>query len=104
MTTGQLLQGVIVGGAYALAAGGLTYTIGISRIINFSYGTMYLLGAMVVASFGGLNASVAGNSIATVVALLVVTVVGFLVARFVIIRLVSDQDAVIIGTLAIDVI
>ncbi|MBX9472389.1 branched-chain amino acid ABC transporter permease [Microcella sp.] len=102
--TGQLLQGLIVGGAYALAAVGLTYTIGISRIINFSYGTMYMLGAMIVASFGGLNASLAGNSLAVVVAVLLVGVIGFIIARFVIIRLVADPDAVIIGTLAIDVI
>jgi branched-chain amino acid transport system permease protein len=102
--TGQLLQGLIVGGAYALAAVGLTYTIGISRIINFSYGTMYMLGAMIVASFGGLNASLLGNSIAVVVAILAVGVIGFFVARLVIIRLVADPDAVIIGTLAIDVI
>jgi branched-chain amino acid transport system permease protein len=102
--TGQLLQGLIVGGAYALAAVGLTYTIGISKIINFSYGTMFMLGAMIVASFGGLNASLGGNSIAVVAAVLAVGVIGFLVARLVIIRLVSDPDAVIIGTLAVDVI
>jgi|GEM_PF-694338 len=102
--TGQLLQGLIVGGAYALAAVGLTYTIGISRIINFSYGTMYMLGAMIVASFGGLNATLAGNSLAVVVAVLVVGIIGFVIARVVIIRLVADPDAVIIGTLAVDVI
>lgn len=102
--TGQLLQGLIVGGGYALAAVGLTYTIGISRIINFSYGTMYMLGAMIVASFGGLNATLAGNSLVVAIAIIAVGVIGFIIARLVIIRLVADPDAVIIGTLAIDVI
>jgi branched-chain amino acid transport system permease protein len=102
--TGQLLQGLIVGGAYAIAAVGLTYTIGISRIINFSYGTMYMLGAMVLASFGTLSSTPAGVTVATVVTILVVAAIGAIVARLVIIRLVSDPDAVIIGTLAVDVI
>ena len=102
--TGQLLQGLIVGGAYAIAAVGLTYTIGISRIINFSYGTMYMLGAILIASFGTLSTSGLGYSIAVLLTILAIAIVGAIVARLVIIRLVADPDAVIIGTLAIDVI
>lgn len=40
----QLLNGLILGGAYALISVGLTMSFGIMNITNFAHGTIYMLG------------------------------------------------------------
>jgi branched-chain amino acid transport system permease protein len=40
----QLLNGLILGGAYSLISVGLTMSFGIMNITNFSHGTIYMLG------------------------------------------------------------
>ena len=39
------LNGLIIGGAYALIGVGMTMVLGIMRVINFAHGEFYMLGA-----------------------------------------------------------
>jgi len=43
----QLANGVLLGGLYAVMALGLTTMFGVMRIVNFAYGTLFMLGAYV---------------------------------------------------------
>ncbi|HTX54025.1 MAG TPA: branched-chain amino acid ABC transporter permease [Candidatus Baltobacteraceae bacterium] len=44
----QLVNGLVLGGAYALIAVGMTMIFGIMNISNFAHGTIYMLGAYAV--------------------------------------------------------
>jgi branched-chain amino acid transport system permease protein len=43
----QLINGVVLGHAYALIAIGWTVLLGVARLVNFGHGQMYMLGAFV---------------------------------------------------------
>lgn len=43
----QLINGVLLGGMYALMALGLTWMFGVMRIVNFAYGVLFMLGAYI---------------------------------------------------------
>lgn len=45
------INGLILGGAYALIGIGLTLVLGIMRVINFAHGELYMLGAYFVHTF-----------------------------------------------------
>jgi branched-chain amino acid transport system permease protein len=45
--TQQLINGVVLGHAYALIAIGWTVLLGVARLVNFGHGQMYMLGAFV---------------------------------------------------------
>lgn len=75
------LNGLIIGGAYALIGVGMTMVLGIMRVINFAHGEFYMLGAYLcfsLATMLGLNFFV-GFSLAV----LGVGVIGCLVERIV---------------------
>ncbi len=40
-----IINGLIIGGAYALIGIGLTLIFGIMNVVNFAHGEMYMLGA-----------------------------------------------------------
>ena len=44
----QLLNGVLLGGYYALLACGLSFMFGVMRIINLAHGDLAILGALLV--------------------------------------------------------
>jgi branched-chain amino acid transport system permease protein len=46
-----ILNGLIVGGAYALIGIGLTLILGIMNVVNFAHGEMYMLGAYFLFTF-----------------------------------------------------
>jgi branched-chain amino acid transport system permease protein len=48
----QLMNGIIIGGAYALISVGLTMSFGIMHISNFAHGVIYMLGGYAVYFFG----------------------------------------------------
>jgi branched-chain amino acid transport system permease protein len=48
----QLINGLILGGAYALISVGLTMSFGIMNISNFAHGTIYMLGGYACYFFG----------------------------------------------------
>src|SRR3546814_14362544 len=43
----QLINGLVLGHAYALIAIGWTLLLGVARLVNFGHGQMYMLGAFV---------------------------------------------------------
>ena len=46
-----LINGLIIGGAYALIGIGLTLVLGIMNVVNFAHGEMYMLGAYFLFTF-----------------------------------------------------
>ncbi len=49
-----LMNGITIGGAYALIAMGLTLIFGIMNIVNFAHGEMYMLGAYFLFTFASI--------------------------------------------------
>ena len=43
----QVVNGIIIGHAYALVAVGWTMLLGAARLVNFGHGQMYMIGAFV---------------------------------------------------------
>ena len=41
----QIINGIVLGHAYALVAIGWTLLLGVARLVNFGHGQMYMLGA-----------------------------------------------------------
>jgi len=46
-----VINGIVIGGAYALIGIGLTMVFGIMRVVNFAHGEMYMLGAYFLFTF-----------------------------------------------------
>ena len=57
----QILNGLASASALFLVAAGLTLIFGVTRIVNFAHGSLYMLGAFCAYSFGNAFASVAGR-------------------------------------------
>jgi branched-chain amino acid transport system permease protein len=89
--TQQLINGLVLGHAYALIAIGWTVLLGVARLVNFGHGQMYMLGAFVtwfVMSRVGLP-----YVMAVPAAMAAGVVVGFLMQR-VMLQLTLKQDLV----------
>lgn len=100
---GQLINGLTAGGGYALAAVGLTYTLGVARVMNFAYGVIFILGA-VIANWlvGGSVNVVYGIAVILVVALAIAF--GFVFARIAVLPVIdAGEAAVMIMTLGVGV-
>jgi branched-chain amino acid transport system permease protein len=75
----HVLNGLVIGGAYALIGIGLTLILGIMNVVNFAHGELYMLGAYMVYTITvllGIN-FFAG----VVVAIIVVAAVGLLIEK-----------------------
>jgi branched-chain amino acid transport system permease protein len=84
----HVVNGLIIGGGYALMGIGLTLIFGIMRVVNFAHGEFYMLGAFLLFSlFGSLGINFFVASAAAIVA---VGLSGALVER-VILRPLRDQ-------------
>lgn len=89
--TQQLVNGLVLGHAYALIAIGWTVLLGVARLVNFGHGQMYMLGAFVtwyVVSRLGMP-----YLVAIPVAMAAGVAVGFVMQR-VMLRLTLKQDLV----------
>ena len=83
----QLLNGLAVGGIYALVALGYTMVYGVLKLINFAHGDLFTIGAYLGLTLlvscnmaGALNPFLAVAAVFVMVALLV-AIIGFLLER-----------------------
>jgi branched-chain amino acid transport system permease protein len=87
----QLVNGIIIGHAYALVAVGWTMLLGAARLVNFGHGQMYMIGAFIawwVMRMTGLP-----YPVAVLLAVLAGAVLGAVMQRMVL-RLTLSQDLV----------
>jgi branched-chain amino acid transport system permease protein len=86
-----IVQGVLIGGLYALLATGLSLSFGVMRFVNLAHGDMAVLGAFMAMS------TASKLKVNGLVSLLVVMpgafIVGYLLQRFVIDRLIGGDPA-----------
>ena len=76
----SLLDGILMGGVYALAALGLSLIFGVLKITNFAHGAMMTVGMYVVYA---LSSSMGMNPyLALPVAMVLMFLIGFLIQRF----------------------
>ena len=86
--TQHVVNGLIIGGGYALMGIGLTLIFGIMRVVNFAHGEFYMLGAFLLFTlFSRLHVDF---FVASVIAIAAVALVGALVERT-ILRPLRDQ-------------
>src|SRR6476646_9821091 len=84
----HLVNGLVIGGGYALMGIGLTLIFGIMRVVNFAHGEFYMLGAFLLFSlFGSLGINF---FLASAVAIVAVGLSGAVVER-VILRPLREQ-------------
>lgn len=75
------VNGLILGGAYALIGVGLTLVLGIMRVINFAHGELYMLGAYFALTF--MNVCGFNFYISLGLAVLTVAVIGAIIEKIV---------------------
>jgi branched-chain amino acid transport system permease protein len=75
----QLVNGLAGASSLFLVAAGLTLIFGVTRIVNFAHGSLYMLGAYIAYSFiGRLGVTISGYWLAVLCAAIVVGVLGAL--------------------------
>jgi branched-chain amino acid transport system permease protein len=102
MVEAVLINGLMIGGVYALLAVGFSLIFGVARIINLAHTAFYMLAAYLIFTFTsnvGLNVYL---SIAISVAM--VTLIGILTYRLVIARVREHETTVLIVTIALTII
>ena len=88
----QFLNGLASASALFLVAAGLTLIFGVTRVVNFAHGSLYMLGAYCAYTFGNALADVAGRGalsfwLGLLAAALTVALIGALVERILLKRL-----------------
>ncbi len=89
--TQQLVNGIVLGHAYALIAIGWTVLLGVARLVNFGHGQMYMLGAFV--TWFSVSRLGLPYIVAIPIAMLAGVAVGYLMQR-VMLQLTLKQDLV----------
>ena len=84
-----ILQGVMLGGLYALFALGLSLTFGVMRLVNLAHGDLILLGAYIILTLSG--SLYLPPLIAALAALPVMFVVGWALQRYVLNRTLQED-------------
>lgn len=87
----QLVNGIIIGHAYALVAVGWTMLLGAARLVNFGHGQMYMIAAFVAWWF--MRTTGLSYPVAVLAAVVAGAVLGALMQRLVL-RLTLSQDLV----------
>jgi branched-chain amino acid transport system permease protein len=76
----QLVNGLAGASSLFLVAAGLSLIFGVTRIVNFAHGSLYMLGAYIAYSFiGRLGTTIAGYWLAVLAAALAVGAIGLLI-------------------------
>jgi branched-chain amino acid transport system permease protein len=84
-----LLEGVLLGGVYALFAIGLSLIFGIMRLVNLAHGDLIVLAAyLILTAMAAIGASL---PIATLITIAVMFVAGFALQRLVLERVLGDD-------------
>jgi branched-chain amino acid transport system permease protein len=86
----QILNGLVYGGLLYVLAVGLVLIFGLRRVVNFAHGSLYMVGAYV----GYTVASIAGFWVGLGVSVLVLTLIGAVLDRFVF-RPLQDEDPIV---------
>jgi branched-chain amino acid transport system permease protein len=89
--TQQLVNGIVLGHAYALIAIGWTVLLGVARLVNFGHGQMYMLGAFV--TWYSVSRLGLPYIVAIPIAMLAGVTIGYLMQR-VMLQLTLKQDLV----------
>lgn len=89
--TQQLVNGIVLGHAYALIAIGWTVLLGVARLVNFGHGQMYMLGAFV--TWFSVSRLGLPYIVAIPIAMLAGVAIGYLMQR-VMLQLTLKQDLV----------
>ena len=84
-----LLEGVLLGGVYALFAVGLSLIFGIMRLVNLAHGDLIVLAAYLILTV--MAAAGVSLGIATVLTILVMFAAGFVLQRVVLERVLGDD-------------
>jgi branched-chain amino acid transport system permease protein len=87
----QIVNGVIIGHAYALVAVGWTMLLGAARLVNFGHGQMYMVGAFVAWWF--MKATGLPYPVAVIAAIVVGALIGAAMQRL-LMRLTLSRDLV----------
>jgi len=85
----QILNGLVYGSLLYVLSVGLVLTFGLRRVVNFAHGSLFMMGAYV----GFAVAAVAGFWIGVVVSVVMLSLAGALLDRFVF-RLLQDEDPI----------
>jgi len=94
----QIVNGLIIGGIYALIAVGLTTIFGLMHVVNFAHGEFYMLGGMI--AFLITQSLWLNYFFALVASIAIVMVIGFLVEKILIKRLrATGVDILVTGAL-----
>lgn len=101
---GYIASGLAAGGGYALAGVGFSYTIGVSKVLNFAYGSFYMLGALLTGWLigSGFGTGYLVSSLIVLLGVLVIGAVFTVVAVLPVVR--RNETAVMIATLAASLI
>jgi branched-chain amino acid transport system permease protein len=98
-----VVQGILLGGLYALLATGLSLGFGVMRLVNLAHGDIALLGAFLAMS----TAATLGTSLLLSVVLVIplALIAGWLLQRFVFDRLVGgDPSLLIVATFGLSIV
>lgn len=99
---GQIVTGLVAGGGYAVVGVGLSYTLGLARIMNFAFGTFYMLTAFV--TFFLISRYSFSYAVAGTVALLLIALWAAIFSWAVVVPTMKiSEPAVMIATLGIGV-
>ena len=91
----QLVNGLIIGGVYALIAVGLTTIFGLMNVVNFAHGEFYMLGGMIaflLIQFAGLN-----YFLSLIAAIVLVMCVGYFVEKILLKRLRDKKTDILVA-------
>ncbi len=86
----QILNGLVYGGLLYILSVGLVLIFGLRCVVNFAHGALFMMGAYV----GFTVAAIAGFWVGIVVSVVVLSIAGVLLDRFVF-RLLQDEDPIV---------
>jgi len=97
-----LIDGLIRGGSYSLMALGLTLLYGVTRIVNMSHGSLFMLGVYIYYVFSTLISGI-DPFLALIMAIIFMGVFGAILHRLAVHPILGDDVAILVVTITIAV-